>query len=224
MVNEAVNFDKQCIFVAVPKTGSTAVRSQLRQSGIPLIENPHLNIIQIRDALYVYFLKEALGKNTSFPTSHVATDAEIRSKARETFDVFFKFSAVRNPWARAVSLYFRREGVKIQERISFEEFCKHHWFSSDTCRHPTLHQNQFDWLSDENGKIIMDYVYKLEDFDKAVKEIAEQTKNRIRLDLKYSNKNPQSRSDCYKNMYTEETRKLIAKRFEKDIDEFKFIF
>ena len=162
IVNEAVNFDKKCIFVAVPKTGSTTVRSQMRQLGVPLIENPHLNIIQIRDALYVYLLKEALGKNKRFPTSNVLADAEIRQKARETFDGFFKFSAVRNPWARAVSLYFRREGVKTSEGISFEEFCKHHWYSSDTCSHPTLHQNQFDWLSDENGELIMDYVFKLE--------------------------------------------------------------
>ena len=68
ILSEAVNFDKQCIFIAVPKTGTTTVRSQLRQQGKALIENPHLNIVQVRDSLYVYFLIRALGRNESFPS------------------------------------------------------------------------------------------------------------------------------------------------------------
>lgn len=67
IVNQAVNFDKECIFIAVPKTGTTSIRSQLKQEGTPLIKNAHLNIIQIRDCLYVYLLKQAVGGNTSFP-------------------------------------------------------------------------------------------------------------------------------------------------------------
>ena len=224
ILNEAVNFDKQCIFIAVPKTGTTSIRSQLKQKGISLIGNPHLNIVQIRDALYVYFLKQALGKNESFPSESIPSDADIRSKAKEVFDSFFKFSAVRNPWARAVSLYSRREGVQTRDKISFEEFCKNHLHASDTCRHPTLHQNQLDWLCDENGQCIMNYVYRLEDFDEAIKKIAERTNGRVQLERKNANRNPNSKSRSYRDFYTEETRKLIAKRFEKDIDKFKYTF
>ena len=224
ILNEAVNFDKQCIFIAVPKTGTTSIRAQLKQKGIPLIRNPHLNIVQIRDALYVYFLKQALGKNESFPSESVPSDADLRSKAKEVFDSFFKFSAVRNPWARAVSLYSRCEGIKTRDKILFEEFCKNHLYASDTCRHPTSHQNQLDWLCDENGRCIMDYVYRLEDFDKSVNEIAERTNGRVQIERMHANRNPNSESRSYRDLYTEETRKLIAKRFEKDIDNFKYTF
>lgn len=224
ILNEAVNYDKQCIFIAVPKTGTTSVRAQLKQQGAPLIENSHLNIVQIRDSLYAYFLKEALGENENFPSDSVLSDADVRSKAKEVFDSFFKFSAVRNPWARAVSLYSRREGVKTKGKISFEVFCKNHIYASDTCHHPTLHQNQLDWLCDENGQFIMDYVYKLENFDKAITEIAERTNGRVRLERKSANRNPSSASRSYRDLYTEETTKIIAKRFEKDIDYFKYTF
>ncbi len=44
ILNEAVNFEKQCIFIAVPKTGTTSVRVQIGQQGTPLIPNPHLDI------------------------------------------------------------------------------------------------------------------------------------------------------------------------------------
>ncbi|MCP4747062.1 MAG: sulfotransferase family protein [Desulfobacteraceae bacterium] len=224
ILNEAVNFEKQCIFIAVPKTGTTSVRSQLKQQGAPLIGNPHLNIVQVRDSLYVYFLKQALGQNKSFPSESISSDADLRSKAKEVFYSFFKFSAVRNPWARTVSLYSRREGVKTRDKISFEEFCKNHFYASDTCYHPTLHQNQLDWLCDENGRCIVDYVYRLEDFDQAINEITERTNGRVRLESKNANRNPNSDSRLYRDLYTEETRKLIAKRFERDIDNFKYTF
>ena len=70
----------------------------------------------------------------------------------------------------------------------------------------------------------MDYVYRLEDFDKSINEIAELTNGRVKLERKHANLNPISKSCSYRDLYTEETRNLIAKRFEKDIDEFKYTF
>ena len=222
--NEAVNFEKQCIFIAVPKTGTTSVRSQLTQPGQAFIEAPHLNAMQVRDCLYTYFLKQSLGTNIRFPNTNAPSDADIRKKAKDVFDTFFKFSAVRNPWARAVSMYSRREGVQIKADMSFDEFCQQHIYASDTCFYPTLHHNQLDWLCDENGKCLMDYVYKLEDFEKALVEIAEKTSGRIILQKEDANRNPDSGSRSYRDLYTDETKKLIAKHFEKDIDFFKYTF
>jgi len=224
MLNEAVNFEKRAIFIAVPKTGSTSIRSQLKQKGKPLIPNAHLNIVQIRDLLYVYFLKETLGKNREFPSHSVPTDADIRARANEVFNSFFKFSSVRNPWARAVSLYYRNESTQLKEKMSFEEFCENHLYASDTCWHPTLHRNQIDWLCDEDGEIIIDYIYKLEDIGNALKEIAERTDGRLQLDNIVVKKNPRSGSNRYRELYTKETKNIIAKRFEKDIDYFKYTF
>lgn len=224
ILNEAVNFDKQVIFIAVPKTGSTSVRVQIRPYGTPLIPNQHLNIVQIRDSLYVYFLTLALGNTIHFPSESIPTDADIRARSKEIFDTFFKFSAVRNPWARAVSLYYRREGVQVSDRLTFEQFCQDHFYASDTCRHPTLHKNQFDWHCDENGKSLMDYIFKIENFDDAINEIADRTNGRLQLTKLRENVNPLSLSHAYRDLYTEETKEIIAKRFEKDIDTFKYTF
>lgn len=223
-LNEAVNFDKQVIFIAVPKTGTTTVRTQLRQKGKPLIPNPHLNIMQVRDTLYTYLLRVALAQNTEFPTDGVFTDAEIRARTQQVFDTFFKFSAVRNPWARTVSLFFRREGVQVKDNISFETFCERHLYASDTCKQPTLHKNQLDWMIDETGNFAMDYVYKVEKFSKAIKEIEEHTDGRLQLQYIKSNANPNSRSKTYRDLYSDRSRKLIAERFYKDIDFFKYTF
>lgn len=224
ILNEAVNFEKQAIFVAVPKTGTTSIRSQLKQSGTPLIDAPHLNIAQIRDALYIYFLKTTLGTNRSFPNQTFPSDADIRANATKTFKSFFKFSAVRNPWARAVSVYSRQDSVYLKPEVTFRTFCEHYMNASDTCLFPTLHKNQMDWFVDENGKILMDYVYKLENFDSAMDEIEQITNGRLKLKKIRKNVNSKSDSHAYRDYYDDETKKLIGKRFEKDIDSFKYTF
>ena len=223
-VNEAIHIEKQAIFIAIPKTGTTAVRQQLQQEGQPLIRNPHLNILQVREALSLFLLMKTLGGNHEFPSVQQPTDAELRQRAAEMFASFFKFSAVRNPWARAVSLYHRREGVLVKQRLSFSEFIHQHEFASDTCQQPTRHRNQFDWLCDESGRCLVDYVYKLEEFEQAVPEIASRTNGGIQLTPLVANQNPESRSRDYRELYTAETRQLIARRFEKDIDTFRYTF
>lgn len=224
ILNEAVNFEKACIFIAVPKTGTTSVRVQMQQQGQPVIGNPHLDILQVRDSLYVYFLKKTLGQNREFPSDDVPSDQAIREQAADVFQNFFKFSAVRNPWARTLSIYSRREGVQLGKELSFDDFCEQHVYASDTCFHPTRHRNQLDWLCDENGECLMDYVYKVENFKGALSEIEERTNGRIKLAFREANKNPNSKSNNYQKYYSDRARKLIAKHFEKDIDYFKYTF
>ena len=108
--------------------------------------------------------------------------------------------------------------------MTFNKFIENHCLSSDTCVHPTKHKNQIDWLTSSDGELLMDYVYKVEDFEKAIKIIRDKTNNKINLSNVKYNSNPISKSSEYREMYNYETRKLIEKRFEKDIDYFKYKF
>ena len=224
IVNEAVHLEHKWIFIAIPKTGTTSIRTQLRQIGKPLIPNPHLNILQVRDAIGIFFLKKNLATNKSFPSVEVKTYSQIKIDSASFFSNAFKFSSVRNPWERAVSLFFRKEGVQEQQNLSFDQFIENHLYASDTCVHPTLHKNQLDWICDDSGKILLDYIFKLENFSNAIKDIFERTNGLIRLENTVANKNESSKSSEYRNLYSEKTKKMIAKRFEKDIDTFCFTF
>lgn len=223
-LNEAIDFKKEIIYIGIPKTGSTTVRKQLQQKGRAFIKNPHLDILQVKDLIYPFLLQQNLGKNTTFPNPERVTDIDLRNKAEQIFDSYFKFSGVRNPWARAVSLYHRQEGVQTQREMTFEAFCENHTFASDTCRQPTLHKNQLDWLCDSDGTVLMDYIYKVEEFEQAIFDIKEKTEGQLILNNVRHNVNPNSRSTSYKSYYSDKTKKLIAKAFEKDIDYFKYTF
>ena len=221
--NEAVNFDLGCIFIAVPKTGTTSIRSQVRSRGPYMIDNPHLTISQIQSIFYPYFLKCSLGRNNNFPFSgEVESDSSVREKSRKLFSKMFKFGSVRNPWARTFSLYRRKEGIQVSSQISFSEFVGAICCASETCVHPLKTVSQLDWFRDENGMVVMDYIFKLEEIGKACEEIRELTGGRVILDNQRRNVNPMKAS--YKDAYTLKDRKLVEKLFQEEIDFFGYIF
>jgi len=223
-LNEAVNFDRETIFIAVPKAGSTSIRAQLAPEGPFMVPGFHLDIRQVRDCLYPFLLSHALGRNDHFPDKHARDDADIRGEAEATFRAFFKFGGVRNPWARTVSMYFRKEGMKVSEHMSFERFCELIRNASDTCVRPTRHRDQADWLTDETGRIAVDYVFRLEELPGKYGEIREASNGRVDLKPVKMLVNPRSRSEAYRELYDARTRALIGRTFERDIDLFKYAF
>lgn len=226
LFNEAVNFDKRIIFIAIPKTGTTSIRKQLSVKGPKFIPNSHLSILQVRDGLYTYFLKQALASNKHFPTDtdEVLSDAEIRRMSAEIFDGFFKFASVRNPWARTVSLYNRREGTQVSADTSFTEFCRGLRYASDTCLHPTRANCQLDWLIDETGALAVDHVIRLEDLNNGISHVNAATDGRVALKNQHRNRNPVSTAESYRVQYTEETRLIVGDLFKRDIDFFGYTF
>ena len=221
--NEAVNFDLNCIFIAVPKTGTTTVRSQVRSLGPFMIDNPHLSLAQIQSILYPYILKCNLGRNCNFPTPReLATDREVREDAIELFSTMFKFGSVRNPWARMFSMYRRKEGVQVSSQIPFSEFINNIQYASDTCLHPLKMASQLDWFRDKKGKIAMDYIFKLEEIEKAIEQIEEMSNGRITIQNKKKNVNPQSAS--YKDAYTQKEVKIVERLFQEEIEYLGYTF
>ena len=108
--------------------------------------------------------------------------------------------------------------------MTFDHFCENNFFASDTCRLPTLHKNQIDWLLDENETIAMDFIYKVEEFNTVIRTISQQTNGRVKLKNQILNRNQDSQSSTYRDLYSKRSQKIIAERFEKDIDTFKYTF
>lgn len=224
-LNEAIDFERHAIFIAIPKTGTSSIRTQMRPEGKPMIGQPHLNIRQVRDLIYPFLLTGSLSANLGFPTARsVRSDDETRALARRAFERFFKFASVRNPWARTVSIWARREGIQPKNTVSFPDFARAHRFASDTCVHPTRHRTQADWLKDESGALAMDYIFKLEEIASALDTIRAMTDGRLDLAAKHGNRNVASPAARYRELYDDETRKIIAKQFEEDIDLFGYTF
>jgi len=201
-----INHQFQCIFIEVPKTGSTSIRTIL---GHP--EKPHLNIQEAKKKFF---------KELSQVRNPIKRYFQTKSLTH-SWNNYYKFGFVRNPWDRVVSLYLRKEGIQLSGKMSFPEFV--HWIqnSSDTCIHPSQHKNQIDWFLDENGNIAVDFIGKFENLNEDWGHIAKQLG--INTTLPHANKNP-TKKKHYTEYYTDELRDIIADKFHKDIEYFGYSF
>ncbi len=138
-----VSHKYKCIFVEVPKTGSTSVRAIL---GKPL--RPHLNLWENKRLMESYWTQRGGRKNR-------------------------KFGFVRNPWDRVVSLYERTEAQQMRNEMTFDEFVDWIQYSSSTCIHSSPHRYQLDWFVDPNGKVLADFIGKFERLEEDWAVIAE---------------------------------------------------
>jgi hypothetical protein len=207
----------RCIFVEVPKTGSTSVRAVV---GTP--SKPHQNIWQIRYELEHSWTHYGGFANRLFASLYLLLPAGRREAAgKRVFESYFKFGFVRNPWDRAVSLYERAEGLSLRDRMTFSEFVEWMKFSSSTCIHPVPHRHQLDWFVDPHGNVVVDFIGNFETLEEDWEFICQRTG--IRESLPHLNQNPR-REKHYTEYYTPRTRGLIAERFRVDIEYFGYEF
>ena len=213
-----ISFKYKCIFIEVPKTGSSSIRKII---GHPQI--PHLDINEMEMKVKNSLPWDSKGYNilNSFYKKGFPENLKLKIGGK-ILETYFKFGFVRNPWSRVVSLYNRKEGIQMQESMSFSEFVNWIEYSSDTCIHPSQKKSQLDWFKLENGKIKVDYIGKFENLNKDWEYISNQLG--INERLPHINKNHSIRKLNYREYYDDKTRDVIARKFKEDIDYFNYEF
>jgi len=212
-----ISHQYKSIFIDVPKTGSTSIRSIL---GVP--PKPHQNIWHTKHELETCWTRYGGLANRLMASLYLLWPAKRREQIGQLqFASYFKFGFVRNPWDRTVSLYERREGLQLRDRMSFEEFVKWIRYSSCTCVHPVPQTNQLDWFLDPHGNVIVDFIGRFETLEKDWAFIA--GKIGAPASLPHLNQNPR-RQKHYTEYYTPKAREIIARRFSADIEYFGYQF
>lgn len=143
----------------------------------------------------------------------------------EIFDHYFKFAFVRNPWDWLVSLYhfiLREPTASVYQKVkslgSFEAFVG--WVIH--CPNPFpkgISKFQYEMITDEQGKFLVDFVGKFERLDQDFRFIAE--KCNFPASLQHLNK---SHHLDYRSYYSEETKNLIRSYYKPDIELFGYSF
>lgn len=156
-----------------------------------------------------------------FPRKHKVA-RQLKEEVPHKWDLYFKFSFVRNPWDRMLSMYkFRIENnFQIDSNISFKkwllEVCPK---QRENKSFPPLWGPQLEWLEDKEGNILVDYIGRYEriksDWEKICKKI---NKKLILPHLNKSNHLP------YYKYYDKETKSLVEEWHQKDIAKFGYEF
>ena len=179
----------------------------------------------------------------SFDNFHATVDDIIPFRGRYWLETATVFSTIRNPWARAYSIWkFRLEKserlVRVIDkglvprtemtRTELEETAENmrtlgfnHWLRSDdtdvdTFGVPLVQKSQLSWLRTEDGASLATKVIKVEDMDMGFL-------GRFGInEVKVLNASPSEHH--YRDVFDTESRKFIEKYFEEDIEFGQYCF
>ena len=206
-----LSHSKKFIFVHLYKTGGTSIRRRLEKY------DSSYNVL--------HWAKSKLTKNPvlTSPIAHKHAKAKtIRGiLGPEIYDNYYSFCFVRNPWDWQVSLYHYivRGGDPNNQHNDiingFQNFTEYiHWRCAEDVHF------QMDYVQDENGKQIVDYIGRMENLNEDFKKICQHLDLDVE-DLPHLNK---SVSKKYQEFYTPETRDLVYNAYQPDIDFFGYEF
>jgi hypothetical protein len=180
--------------------------------------------------VFVHINKTAgtsVGKAIGLSTKNHLTVKEIISEIGQfQWENAYKFTFVRNPWDKTVSLYeYRRKKNKTQiakREISFEEWVNktigedQDSFFYDN---PKSFQPQVEWLKNSEDQILIDYIGKFE----SLNEDFEKIRTIVGVEAQLPHLNASSRAP-YQSYYSNKTREAVSRWFGEDIEHFKYKF
>lgn len=188
-----------CIYIHIPKAAGTSINS----------------------AIY--------GRTLGHYRAH-----EISSRFPKLYQNCFTFSFVRNPWSRVLSAYqFAKTGgtdamgmsnpekYQVPEFETFERFL-FDWLSSRNLENEDfVFQPQCNYVLNENMKVMVDFIGKVENFEHDIK-IVEKTLSRDIL-LKHINRT--SKTFDFRKSYTNPAMvDLVSRLYAEDINLFNYDF
>ena len=225
--------DFNCVFVHIPKTAGRSVE-MFFMNKLGLDRENDSDRAQL---LITHNTDPAKGTEK---LSHLSAAEYVQCGyvPQQEFSDLYKFSFVRNPWARLVSEYRYRNFLSHK---SFKDFVINKlpvpgW--DDKYRH-IMPQTQM--LYDNNGKLLVDFVGKFEhlakDFEKvcqhlgfddsSLSHVNSSDKKSRELRRKFRNfihRNKESNLRRYVDFYDTQTREFVGELYRKDIDNFGYEF
>ena len=199
------------IFVRVRKTASQAMWAQLKPYVLPRPDS-RWDHLKSRARLEWNYRKYRF-------RAHDGILAAKRRMPAERFERYFKFAIVRNPWARLVSEYefiLRYPDHGRHDRVrrlgGFEKFVD--------MQIPRRDAYQLDVLCDRRGRMLMDFIGRLEALDDDWRTICE------RIDIPYQplpKKNVGKRRP-YTDYYTPGLRDRVARHWAREIETFGYAY
>lgn len=198
--------DYDCIYIHVPKTAGNSISEALDNL-------PHGPAYDLPERVH--------------PNKHIKA-RELRAVTDpEVWDSAFKFAFVRNPWDQMVSSYHwwvqtagRLGAVQESEEVAamgFEGFMASPYGAEQINE---FRGNSFDWIADEDGNVLLDYVGKFETLQDSWDIIC------ARIGTPPARLPHLNRTDRthYRDYYTDETREQVARRFARTIEAFGYSF
>jgi len=208
------------IFIKTRKTAGTSIEIYLSQY---CDDNDIVTPITLNQAALGDKIKHE-PRNFGDFEAHIGAGKVKGRVSEEVWKNYFKFAFDRNPWDTMVSFYLQKSVVrnpKLRIFGTFDEFV--HGCENGTYKFPI----NFKMYS-KKGEVLMDFIGRFESLEKDFKYVCDKVgipfeKNQLvhargKFRKKKSGSSPSDKKKEYSSYYTEETRKIVEKAFEEEIN------
>lgn len=198
------------IFVAVPKTGTHAVRQALRE---------HLGADDLEQVGLFVSKRFPMPELAAIRHGHITLEQVQPFLPADDFASYFKFGFVRNPFDRFVSFcsfITRRHGVFDRDP---QGFMRHVLFVEPP--HQQVHfQPQHIFFTGPAGELMSDFIGRVEEMQPSYDEAC----RRIGIASRPLDRVNESRRRAYREYYTPELKDAVARLYARDLELFDYEF
>lgn len=199
----------KAVFIRVPRTGGTSINKALRELG----SRDFKRIDQVK----YRFAQQGPASFSHMDYLRLVEEGFVSSSYDQNA---FKFTIVRNPYSRMVSLfaYYKKFG-DLHQKTSFETFCS--LLTTDAIDEIGLYnvngmsqcQPQSKWITNGKGELFPDYIGRFESLDDSFNFIAK----KIGLKTALPNINATQHSP-YQKYYNDESAEIVYNYYRQDFD------
>jgi hypothetical protein len=204
-----VSFHKRFIFAAIPKTGTHAVRRALRS---------HLGPEDFEQVGLFVQKKFPIPELAALQHGHLTLEQVRPHLEPQQFEAFFKFAFVRNPFDRFIS--YCAFMTRVLGQFESDPHRVMRYYVQNPAWEHVLFQPQHNFVTDCDGKLLSDYVGRVEEMQRSYDEIA----RRIGIpSAKLEKVNASTRRD-YRSYYTPALVDGVTKLYARDLELFGYEF
>ena len=199
------------IFLRVRKVASTSMKAILLPLCIPKPEGGFARVKSRARLEWDY--------HKYVSRAHDDILAVQRRMPAEKFDRYFKFAFVRNPWERLVSEYefilkspTHGRHTRVKKLGDFKQFIQ--------MQIPRRDAYQVNMLCDRRGKLLMDFVGKLENLQNDWQTVCD----RIGIPVQILPRKKFIEREHFSRYYNDETMQLVARHWAREIEWFDYSY
>lgn len=195
------------IYVHITKTGGTSIRQSMKFN--------HIN--------------KELGQRKHYTSKQI-----IEIVGEQAWNRAFKFSFVRNPFARMVSLYQYERKMNLGESnhynrlifnqnpdVNYREWLLDLLENRNGDANPRNLETQKRYLQNNKGKVELDFVGRFESLEYDFNRLCDQLG--VDVELKHLNKSAEN-SSKHRDWYDRGSKNLIENYFKEDLDYFDYSY
>lgn len=198
------------IFIAIPKTGTHAIRFALRKHMAPD------DIEQVK----LFVEKKAPYQDiAAIPHGHIKAAQIKAAVGEEVWSSYFKFACVRNPWDRFISyaffMYRNTNMLKNDPLPALKQI-----IADRSQKKRILFAPQHEFVTDAAGNLMVDHICRQEDLQAGYDEVCK----RIGIPTEKLDVINKSEHKPYSSYYDDELRLEVENLYHRDAELFNYIF